>query len=145
MNEVRIIVARYGLKTHKRHCFESGQTKVVTGLALTPQGVRLPNARRKKLHETFDTFDRELDLNQRVKLGEQLLGRITEAAQIEQQFRPLVRIAAIRLKEAKQEECDARRTGRLGKPVTAKHHVLARIHSGALGSAEVQQPNSIAK
>ena len=125
LNEVRIIVGRYGLKTHKRHCFEPGQTKVVTGLALTPQGVRLPNARRKKLHETLDAFDREPDWKKRVKLGEQLLGRITEAAQIEQQFRPLMRIAAIRVKEAKQEQHDASRTGRRRRLVPAKLGILA--------------------
>lgn len=116
LNEVRTIVARHGLKTHKRHCFEPRQTKVVTGLALTPQGIRLPNARRKKLHETFDTFDKEPDWKKKVKLGEQLVGRTTEAAQIEEQFRPLVKFAAIKLREVKrklEEAGRARRRNRL--------------------------------
>jgi hypothetical protein len=103
LNQVRLVVQRYGLKTHKRHCFEPGQTKVVTGVALTPQGVRLPNARRKKLHEAFEAFETECDLKNRIKLGERLLGRTTEAAQVEDQFRPLVRAAAAKLCEAKAE------------------------------------------
>ena len=103
LNEVRIIVQKFGLKTHKRHCFEPHQTKVVTGVALTPNGIRLPNARRKKLHQAFEDFDRETDLKSKVKAGERLLGRATEAAQVEESFRPLVRVAAARLSDAKRQ------------------------------------------
>ena len=102
LNEVRVIVHRFGLKTHKRHCFEPHQIKIVTGVALTPQGVRLPNARRKKLHEATEAFDAETNLGKKVKLGEQLLGRTTEAAQVEQQFSSLIPIAAAKLTEAKK-------------------------------------------
>jgi len=102
LNEVRIIVERFGLKTHKRHCFEPTRTKVVTGVALTSQGPRLPNARRKKLHEVAEAFDSESDPKRKIKLGEQLLGRTTEAAQVELRFEPLVPTAAQKLAEAKQ-------------------------------------------
>lgn len=101
LNEIRVIVQRFGLKTHKRHCFEPHQTKIVTGVALTPQGVRLPNARRKKLHDSFIALENEGDPKKIIKLGERLLGRTTEAAQVEEAFRPLVRIAAGKLTEAK--------------------------------------------
>jgi RNA-directed DNA polymerase len=101
LNKVHLIVTRYGLKTHKRHCFEARQSKIVTGVALTPQGVRLPNSRRKKIHEAFRLFEEEGDLHKKIKLGEQLLGRATEAAQIEKQFEPLVFLAAQKLNAAK--------------------------------------------
>jgi hypothetical protein len=105
LNEVRIIVERFGLKTHKRHWFEANQTKVVTGVALTPQGARLPNARRKKLHEAVNSFVAESNPIKKVKLGEQLLGRTTEAAQVETRFAPLVPAAASKLAEAKRVIC----------------------------------------
>lgn len=102
LNEVRFIVQRYGLKTHKRHCFEPQQTKVVTGVALTPQGVPLPNIRRRKIHKAFNSFDEETDPHRKVKRGEELLGRVTEAAQIEAQFKPLVPPVAQKLNDSKK-------------------------------------------
>jgi RNA-directed DNA polymerase len=101
LNEVRKIVQRYGLRTHKVHCFESHQPKIITGVALTSKGYRLPNIRRKKLHEAFKEFERERDPEKRVNVGERLLGRATEAAQIEALFQPYVRVAAGMLREAK--------------------------------------------
>lgn len=101
LNEVRKIVQQHGLRTHKVHYFEAHQPKIVTGVALTSKGYRLPNVRRKKLHEDFEEFQRESDANARVKIGERLLGRAVEAAQIEARFQPQVRAAAGMLKEAK--------------------------------------------
>ncbi len=101
LNEVRTIVQRYGLRVHKRHCFELAQTKIVTGVALTPKGHRLPNARRKKLHDAYRLFRQECKLHEKVKLGEKLLGRATEAAQVEEQFKPLISKSAQALKEVK--------------------------------------------
>ncbi|HEY5909798.1 MAG TPA: reverse transcriptase family protein [Verrucomicrobiae bacterium] len=100
--EVRLIAGQYGLKVHKRHCFEPGQVKVVTGVALTPQGVRLPNQRRKNLQDATSAFAAEQDPWLKVKKGEQLLGRVTEAAQIEPRFRPYISVVARQLKEARR-------------------------------------------
>jgi hypothetical protein len=102
LNEVRVIVQRFSLKTHKRHCFEPHQPKIVTGVALTPQGMRLPNARRKKLHEAVEAFDAETNPAKKVKIGEQLLGRTTEAAQVEHEFSSLIPFVAAKLAEAKR-------------------------------------------
>jgi hypothetical protein len=102
LNEVHLIVVRYGLKTHKRHYFEARQPKIITGVVLAPNGIRLPNSRRKKLHEIISAFDGETNPQQKIKLGQQMLGRVTEAAQIEKQFEALVPRAAEKLKEAKK-------------------------------------------
>lgn len=102
LNEVRKIVQRYGLLTHKVHCFEPGQTKIITGIALTPKGYRLPNIRRKKLHEAFRAVNEETDPRKKIKRAEELLGRATEAAQVERRFQPYVRAAAEILKEVKE-------------------------------------------
>lgn len=102
LEKVRRIVARFGLRAHKRHCFEPADPKVVTGVALTANGYRLPNARRKRLHECFSAFGVEADANRKVKIGEELLGRATEASQVEPALTHLVPVAARMLREAKQ-------------------------------------------
>ena len=102
LNEVHLIVVRYGLKTHKRHCFEARQPKIVTGVVLTPNGLRLPNSRRKKLHEVIIAFENETNPQQKIKLGQQMLGRATEAAQVEKRFEMFVPFASEKLKEAKK-------------------------------------------
>lgn len=101
LNEVHLIAARYGLRTHKRHCFDPCQSKIITGVALTSQGIRLPNSRRRKLHEIFTAFDQEKEPHKKALLGARMLGRATEAAQIEEQFRAIVPIAARKLQTAK--------------------------------------------
>ena len=102
LNEVRLVIRRFGLKAHKRHCFEAHQPKIVTGVALTPQGMRLPNARRRKLHDSVVAFDAETNPAKKVKIGERLLGRTTEAAQVERGFSALIPVAAAKLTEAKR-------------------------------------------
>jgi hypothetical protein len=69
---------------------------------LTPNGVRLPNSRRKKLHEVITAFENETDHHQKIKLGQQMPGRATEAAQIEKRFEALVPLAAEKLNNAKK-------------------------------------------
>jgi RNA-directed DNA polymerase len=102
LNKVRVIVHRYGLKVHKRHWFDSHQTKIVTGVALTPRGPRVPNGRRKKLHLAQAAFQVEANLHKKVKIGEEVLGRVTEAAQIEEKFVSLVSRAAQKLRDVKK-------------------------------------------
>ena len=102
LNTVRVVVERFGLKIHKRHCFEGGATKVVTGVALTPKGARLPNSRRMKLHLAAVAFTHESDPLKKIKRGEEFLGRAVEASQIEKQFEPLVQVAAKGLSAARK-------------------------------------------
>jgi hypothetical protein len=102
LNDVRMVVTRYGLRTHKVHWFVRQEPKVITGVALTPQGYRLPNVRRKALDTASKAFDKESDLGKKVKLGEKLLGRATEAAQVEDRFRPIMFLAATKLNRARK-------------------------------------------
>jgi hypothetical protein len=101
LNEVRMIVQRYGLRTHKVHVFDANQPKIVTGVALTRKGYRLPNIRRKKLHQAFQAVGQENVPRKKVKSAERLLGRAIEAAQIEPRFGAQVRAATGILNEAK--------------------------------------------
>jgi len=101
LNKVAVVVKSFGLKVHKRKCFEPHECKIVTGVAVTPQGYRLPNVRRKKLHEAYSDFENEVNLERKEKLGERLLGRATEAAQIEEQFKKLVPLASEKLRNTR--------------------------------------------
>lgn len=84
---VERIIKKYALWPHKRYHFLPGQSKVVTGVAVTPNGLRLPNARRKLLHEAHQAVDAETDVCKKVILAQKLMGRATEAEQIEPSFR----------------------------------------------------------
>jgi hypothetical protein len=94
--DVERIIKSYGLRPHKRHHFLPGRTKVVTGVAVTPKGLRVPNARRKLLHDAHKALAEETDVEKRVLLARRLMGRATEAEQIEPSFRgDVVRARAI--------------------------------------------------
>jgi hypothetical protein len=54
------------------------------------------------LHEAFKAFDEENDQQEKVALGAQMLGRATEAAQVEKQFGLLVPLAAKKFKAVKR-------------------------------------------
>jgi hypothetical protein len=103
LDDVRRIILRFGLKAHKRHCFAASEPKVVTGVVLTSKGYRLPNARRKRLHDGFEAVNSEVDPNKKVKLAETLLGRATEASQVEPDRASLVGPAAQLLRQARLE------------------------------------------
>ena len=85
--DVERLIKKYELRPHKRYHFKVGQTKVVTGVAITPKGLRLPNSRRKLLHQAHQSVDAEEDVARKVILAQKLLGRATEAEQIEPTFR----------------------------------------------------------
>ena len=50
--DVRHVIASNDLKSHKCRFFRSGVPRVVTGVALTSRGPRLPHRRRRKIHES---------------------------------------------------------------------------------------------
>lgn len=101
LNDVANVVHRYGLKTHKRHVFKAGKAKIVTGVAITPGGSRLPNTRRLKLHESFSETISETDPQMRLKSARRTLGRASEAEQVEPRFRASVTFARVLLNDAK--------------------------------------------
>jgi hypothetical protein len=83
--KVRNIVNYYGLRVHKRHTFSGRQTKIVTGIAITNNGIRLPNKRRLKLHQAMDALEQPMSDFERRKLVNIALGRAAEAVTVEPQ------------------------------------------------------------
>ncbi len=100
INEVAIIIRKNGLKTHKVHFFAAGVPKIVTGVAVTPKGLRLPNKRRLKLHQAFVDVRATADPTEKLKVAKSLLGRATEAQQVESRFGGAVAAATKILSDA---------------------------------------------
>lgn len=80
---VRGIIARHGLQSHKCKYFPSGVPRIVTGNALTRNGIRLPHRRHFKIKEAFDALATMPDGYGREKAFNALLSRLYEAAQLE--------------------------------------------------------------
>lgn len=118
INSIRLIVRRHGLRTHKDHFFPANTPKVITGVAITSNGAKLPNVRRRLLHEAFDHVKGERNLKAKVKKAESLLGRATEAQQVEAKFGPEVFLATKILNDAKLEY---RHSGRSALRPAAAH------------------------
>ncbi|MBF0176760.1 MAG: RNA-directed DNA polymerase [Magnetococcales bacterium] len=85
--EVRLIIHRHGLKTHKIHCFAPGVPRIVTGVVVTGDGMKLPNKRHQAIAEDFAKFQSSLDEKQKLKIFQSLLGRVNEASQIEPRWK----------------------------------------------------------
>ena len=58
--EARGVVGSYRLRAHKTHLFGAGQARIVTGVANTPEGPRLP-LRRQLLIAKAETTLREAE------------------------------------------------------------------------------------
>lgn len=80
---VRGIIARHGLKSHKCRFFPAGVPRVVTGSALTKDGLRLPHRRNLKIKQAFDAVETMPNGKVRDKALNALKSRLYEAAQLE--------------------------------------------------------------
>lgn len=85
--EVKKIVARHGLKSHKAHAFSGSQPKVVTGVCNTPSGPRVPNKLHLKIKSGFDALEKAQTRTDTEKVLRPLLGRLEAAAQIDPVFK----------------------------------------------------------
>jgi hypothetical protein len=94
--EIRAIVARYGLKSHKPYRFGPNQPRVVTGVCLTTRGLRVPNKLHLKIAQGFDAMKQARTVKDREKIRRSLMGRLHAAGQIDAKFKA----RAITLKNA---------------------------------------------
>ncbi len=87
LQEVRKIIARFGLKSHKAYIFSASDPKVVTGICLTAKGDRVPNKLQLKIKLGFDALAATTNPVARSKLLRPLLGRLEAAGQIDPSFK----------------------------------------------------------
>ncbi len=82
------IVRRYRLWGHKTKVFKPGQPKVITGIAVTRLGSRLPNKRQKVINDELLSLDGLANDKDRLRVMRRLMGRLYEAAQIDPLWLP---------------------------------------------------------
>jgi hypothetical protein len=79
----RRVLASYRLYGHKTKLFRPGQPRIITGVALTKEGMKLPNKRQKSIAADFVAFDIAPDGFEKLVIVRRLVGRLFEASQID--------------------------------------------------------------
>lgn len=106
LSEVRTIIARHGLISHKVRYFSARTPRVITGVVVSKDGLKLPNRRHRKINEEYAAFQHEADISKKLSILTPLIGRVHEAAQIDGRWiskaRELVRRQRDIRKELKQ-------------------------------------------
>jgi hypothetical protein len=87
LNEIRKIIGRYRLVAHKTRVFQAKQPKIVTGVAVTQAGLKLPNKRKKLIASSFVMLENCLTDRERVEALNVLTSRLHEAAQIDRSWK----------------------------------------------------------
>lgn len=97
IHEVRRIAQPYRLWTHKTKVFGPGEPKVITGLAITTGGAKVPNHRRITIEQELRAF-RSRPEAASINGVRTLVGQLYEAAQIDPLWQPAARGVAARLR-----------------------------------------------
>lgn len=85
--EARKAIGKRHLHGHKTKLFRPGQPRIVTGVAVTNNGLRLPNRRQVRIAEDQKLFD-DLPLGrEKLIVARRLTGRLFEASQIDAGWR----------------------------------------------------------
>lgn len=85
--KVRVIIGRYGLRSHKAHVFAPSQPKVVTGVCIASDGQRVPNKLLLKIKDGFDLLESATTAEAKLKIVNPLLGRLEAAGLINPVFK----------------------------------------------------------
>ena len=89
--EVRGLIAKAKLKSHKCRFFPAGKPRVVTGVALTERGVSLPHRRHLKIKDGFAAIDMLPHGRSRDAAGAALVSRMHEAGQLDASWKDRAR------------------------------------------------------
>ena len=87
LHEIRQIISKHGLKSHKAHKFLASEPKVITGVCITADGPRVPNKLHRKIKNGFESLSLAKTSSERVKALGPLLGRMEAAGQIDPTFK----------------------------------------------------------
>ena len=86
--EIIQVAKRYRLWGHKTKIFKAGQPKVITGVAVTMYGLRLPNRRQQAIAAERSVLKTAGTDEERLSIMPSLIGRLFEAAQVDAAWRP---------------------------------------------------------
>ena len=85
--EARKIIGSYHLRGHKTKVFRPKQPRVITGVAITRAGGRLPNRRQALIATDLSLFERLPPGRDKLNVARRLAGRLYEASQIDPTWR----------------------------------------------------------
>lgn len=85
--DVQQIIRRYRLWAHKTKLFAPLQPKIITGVAITKAGQRVPNKRQAKIREGLSRVAALQSDDQRLLAMPSVISRLYEAAQIDPSWR----------------------------------------------------------
>jgi hypothetical protein len=88
-HEARKIVGRYRLRVHKNKFFACREPRIVTGVAITARGMELPSRRAKAIVNGCKEILAAATDTERLAVFKPLIGRVSEAAEINANWRPL--------------------------------------------------------
>lgn len=93
LKRVGRIVTSYGLEWHKERIYHRTSTKVITGVAVTNEGTRLPNSKHRKLADSYRLT--KVARSQREKLGatRSLVGQLSTGSQLDERLKGLAQPA----------------------------------------------------
>lgn len=87
IRDVILVVKKYRLWGHKAKIFKSGQPRIITGVAITSAGPKVPNKRQKAISVDLTAFGASKDDQQRLNIARRASGRLFEAATIDRTWR----------------------------------------------------------
>lgn len=85
--EARKIVGSYRLRAHKNKVFAARQPRIITGVAVTTRGLELPNRRARAIAEGLRDVSATQTDAERLLLMPTLIGRVSEAAEVDPSWR----------------------------------------------------------
>jgi len=86
--DVQCILRRYRLWAHKTQIFKSHQARVITGVAVTIRGLRVPYKRQRAIARDRRELSRAQSDEMRLDILKHAIGRLHEAAQVDVAWRP---------------------------------------------------------
>jgi RNA-directed DNA polymerase len=86
-HKVRKIINRYKLRAHKAKLFAPGQTRILTGVAITNKGKQLPYRRAKNISILEQQESLTSNDTQKLEILSALIGKLSEASTINPAWR----------------------------------------------------------
>lgn len=93
--EARKAIGKRHLHGHKTKLFRPGQPRIITGVAVTKEGLRLPNKRQIHIADDQRLFDALPPGKDRLIVARRLTGRLFEAGQIDPKWRKRAEAMAV--------------------------------------------------
>lgn len=88
LSEARRIVSKHGLRSHKLRHFAAKRPKIVTGVMVANDGLRLPNRRHQRIKDGYTALHRAVTPSEKLEVLNWLGSLVHEAAQIDPRHRP---------------------------------------------------------